>query len=100
MPLWIHRGLERLHPIDLFAHALWYVVHARAMSPTSMLGAVGGWLSTTCRSTLPTPHHVVVRAGSGAPGRIRTRDHLIRSQMLCPLSYGRTFHAQIERLTR
>jgi hypothetical protein len=25
----------------------------------------------------------------GAPGGIRTPDHLIRSQMLCPLSYGR-----------
>jgi hypothetical protein len=31
---------------------------------------------------------------SGAPGRIRTRDHLIRSQTLCPLSYGRQSPAQ------
>src|SRR5437867_4272056 len=33
------------------------------------------------------PSSEVVRGG--APGGIRTPDHLIRSQMLCPLSYGR-----------
>lgn len=27
----------------------------------------------------------------GAPGRIRTRVHLVRSQALCPLSYGSNF---------
>ena len=41
---------------------------------------------------------------SGAPGGIRTPDPLIRSQMLYPLSYGRTVssqvHAQIEYLIR
>ncbi len=31
----------------------------------------------------------VATHGNGAPGGIRTPDHLIRSQMLCPLSYGR-----------
>ena len=40
----------------------------------------------------------------GAPGGIRTPDHLIRSQMLYPLSYGRAvcgwFRAQIEHLIR
>ena len=36
----------------------------------------------------------------GAPGGIRTPDLLIRSQLLYPLSYGRTFHAQTERKTR
>jgi hypothetical protein len=41
---------------------------------------------------------------SGAPGGIRTPDHLIRSQMLYPLSYGRAdsdwFHAYFEHLIR
>ena len=36
----------------------------------------------------PTWTHVSDRR-AGAPGGIRTPDHLIRSQMLCPLSYGR-----------
>src|SRR4051812_4963724 len=36
------------------------------------------------------------RSESGAPGRIRTRDPLIRSQMLYPLSYGRAVGAQLE----
>ena len=36
----------------------------------------------------------------GAPGGIRTPDLLIRSQLLYPLSYGRTIHAQRERITR
>src|SRR5437773_7430463 len=35
----------------------------------------------------------------GAPGRIRTRDLMVRSHPLCPLSYGRAFHAQTERKT-
>ncbi len=34
----------------------------------------------------------------GAPGGTRTPDPLIRSQMLYPLSYGRTVYAQLERL--
>ncbi len=33
----------------------------------------------------------------GAPGRIRTRGLVVRSHPLYPLSYGRTFHAQLER---
>jgi hypothetical protein len=50
------------------------------MSPASMLGAVGGWLSTTCGSSGPAlPHPLWGEEEAGAPGRIRTRDHLIRS---------------------
>ena len=33
--------------------------------------------------------YLSVIGGFGAPGGIRTPDHLIRSQMLYPLSYGR-----------
>ena len=31
----------------------------------------------------------LVLRGSGAPGRTRTCDPLLRRQLLCPLSYGR-----------
>src|SRR5438105_6963138 len=37
------------------------------------------------------------RARIGAPGRNRTRDLMVRSHPLCPLSYGRAFHAHTER---
>ena len=38
-----------------------------------------------------TPQHACSKEEDGAPGGIRTPDLLIRSQLLYPLSYGRTF---------
>src|SRR5450759_1450803 len=46
-----------------------------------------GWRPTR-RPSEPTPG-AFSRGKSGAPGGIRTPDHLIRSQVLYPLSYGR-----------
>ena len=61
-----------------------------------------GWRPTRMPSELPPG--AFSRGKLGAPGGIRTPDPLIRSQMLYPLSYGRTVssqvHAQIEHLIR
>ena len=56
------------------------------------------------QAPLGNPGGAFSRGKSGAPGGIRTPDHLIRSQMLYPLSYGRAvcgwFHAHLEHLIR
>jgi hypothetical protein len=96
------------------AGSAWLARHAAKRPPRSDpataktisdLGSRIGWERGVCGRRPLSPasaHHAVldqmppvqanwdlVRGGDGAPGGIRTPDHLIRSQMLCPLSYGR-----------
>ena len=62
-----------------------------------------GSCAPTAVFSVVDPWDVVMRepsGGYGAPGRIRTRDLVVRSHRLCPLSYGRALYAQIERITR
>src|SRR5688572_28849059 len=39
-------------------------------------------------------------AASGSPSSLPATAEIVRSQLLYPLSYGRTIHAQTERITR
>jgi hypothetical protein len=59
---------------------------ARAMSLPPCLAPLEARLSTTCGGPSPPPHTMWwCGEEAGAPGRIRTRDHLIRSPKLARL---------------
>jgi hypothetical protein len=56
----------------------------------ALANVVGGSVEQDAEVVVPAALHGEPDGSlAGAPGGIRTPDHLIRSQTLCPLSYGR-----------